>query len=114
MRVESAEQGVRFEWDGEPSTILAVGLRGTREQNHERLRLLKEVVRGARHDGIGWTDLELRERRETEKGVPVLGAPVLLLWKGQFGTWEEAGVAFTVLCKAVGMDDDSVQLDVKM
>lgn len=115
MRVESAEQGIRFEWDGEPSKELAVGLHGLATANQERLALLKQVIREQRHDGIEWVDLELRERMRTDtrSGVDLL-RPRLLLWRAEFGTWEEAAVAFTVLCRAVGMDDDGVRLEVEL
>lgn len=107
MRVESEEQGVRFEWTGEPSGVVRVGLAGDREASYERLALLHEVIRGQREGGVAWTDLEMRERHVRGMTGP------LLLWSGDFGDWRTAAMVFTVLCKAVGLDDETVQLRVE-
>lgn len=105
MRVESEGQGVRFEWGGEPDAVVAVGLSGARETNWERLALLHEVIRSQRAAGVEWTDLELRERFTAGRR--------LLLWRGQFEDWRTAGLAFAVLCRAVGLDDPEVELEVR-
>ena len=112
MRVESAEQGVRFEWGGEPDTVVRVGLLGPRERNYERLTLLHETIRSQRHGGVAWEDLELRERHSTSM-TKREGRDPMLLWSGQFEDWQAAGLAFAVLCTAVGMDDDGVALEIE-
>ena len=106
MRVESEEQGVRFEWTGEPSGVVRVGLMGDRDRNFERLELLQEVVRSQRAGGVVWVDLEMRERH-------MAGSSPALLWSGDFGDWQTAAMVFTVLCRAVGLDDPGVQLRVE-
>ena len=115
MKVLAGEQRVMFEWGGEGSDTVLVQFLGSTHQNKERLDLLHQAIRGLRHEPIVWVELMRRSTWRTDGWsgkVDPLRNDALLSWKGQFADWQTAGAVFALLCKAVGIDDDAVALEI--